>query len=73
MSSVIVISDSTVSLLLKGGVPKRSKSRSSASKTPEFYSTRPALESNDQQMPSYNVRGAPSPMCSPTSPVHPFV
>ena len=47
-------------------------SRSSASKTPEFYSTRPALESNDQQMPSYNVRGALLPMCSPTPPVHPF-
>ena len=52
-------------------MPKRSRSRSNASKTPDFHSTRLALKLNDQQMPSYNVRGAPSPMCSPT-PVHPF-
>ena len=51
-------------------MPKRSRSRSSASKAPEFCSTRPALASTAQQTPSNIVGAAPLHMGSPTLPAH---
>ena len=54
----------------KGGVPKRSRSRSISSKTPEFCSTRPALKSTDQHTAANTGRTGSLHMCSPTLSAH---
>ena len=51
-------------------MPKRSRSRSITSKTPEFCSTRPALKSTDQHTAANTGRTGSLHMCSPTLSAH---